>query len=295
MTRHFPLARRAAGVTLVELVIVIVLVAILSVIAVQLGNPIKGYIEASHRATLADAADTALRRIGRDVHLALPNSVRVDLTGKYLEFGLVRTGGRYRVDVDPAATATCGGGAAPAEDVLSIGASDSCFKTIGDVANIGQVAIGDYLVVFNLAPGTPNADFYTTGANKSTIDALPTDSAGSERITFNAFSFTHDSPGRRFFIVEGPVTYACESGVLRRYWGYTIVSPPLAQPTSFPVGTSSAILVSGVTDCNFTYSSAVTSQGAGLVTMYIKVTAQISGASSESVNLYHAVHVNNVP
>jgi MSHA biogenesis protein MshO len=291
MTAHCALARRTAGVTLVELVIVIVLVAILSVIAVQLGSPIKGYIEASHRAALADAADTALRRIGRDVHLALPNSVRVDPTGKYLEFGLVRTGGRYRIDVDPAATATCGGGAAPAEDVLSVGASDTCFKTVGDVANIGQVVVGDHLVVFNLAPGTPSADFFTAAANKSTIDAVPTDGAGSERITFNAFTFVHESPGRRFFIVEGPVTYACESGTLRRYWNYTISS---TQPTSFSTG-SNAVLVNGVTDCNFTYSSAVTSQGAGLVTMYIKVTAQISGGSSESVNLYHAVHVNNVP
>jgi MSHA biogenesis protein MshO len=290
MTDQACVGRQVAGVTLIELVIVIVLVAILSVIAAQLGNPIKGYVDASHRATLADAADTALRRIGRDVHLALPNSVRVDATGKYLEFGLVRTGGRYRTDVDPAATATCGGGAAPEEDVLSIGASDSCVKTIGDVANIGQVAVGDYFVVFNLAPGTPNADFYTTGANKTSIDVAPTDGAGSERITFAPFTFTHESPGRRFFIVEGPVTYACEAGVLRRYWNYTIAS---SQPTSFATG-SNAMLVNGVTDCSFTYSSAVTSQGAGLVTMYIKLSGQV-GSGTESVNLYHAVHVNNVP
>lgn len=288
------------GVTLIELTIVIVLIAILSVIALQFGNPIKAYVDTSRRAELADAADTALRRMGRDVRLALPNSVRVDGSRKYLEFVQVRTGGRYRADVDPGATgATCTGGAA--EDVLSFAAVDNCFRTIGTIANIGNVAVGDHVVVFNLSPGSPNADYYQLGAasNKSEISSvglLPTSTTGGHLIKFDDFQFTYESPGRRFFITEGRVTYACEGGTLRRYWGYTTATAN--QPTTTPadfIGGSNAILVQGVSACNFTYSSSVTSQGAGLVTLELQLTAQTSGGGSESVGLYHAVHVNNVP
>ena len=242
---------RSAGVTLIELTIVIVLTAILSVIALQFGNPIKAYVDTSRRAELADAADTALRRMGRDVRLALPNSARVDATGKYLEFVQVRTGGRYRADVDPAAPgATCTGGAA--EDVLSFSVVDNCFRTIGTVANIGSVVEGDYVVIFNLSPGSPNADFYQLGAasNKAKITnavGLPAATTGGHLIKFEDFQFTFESPGRRFFIVEGRVTYACEGGTLRRYWGYTTATAN--QPTTTPadfIGGSSAILVQGV-------------------------------------------------
>jgi MSHA biogenesis protein MshO len=86
------------------------------------------------------------------------------------------------------------------------------------------------------------------------------------------------------------VTYACEGGELKRYSGYTAANAD--QPTSGFTG--GAVLVKGVTSCKFSYSSSA-SQGAGLVTLDLRLAAQTSGGGSESVGLYHAVHVNNVP
>ena len=223
---------RSAAFTLIELAITIALVGILAAIIVNFVAPVRSYIDSSRRAALADTADSALRRIGRDLHLSLPNSVRVTNVGSvfYLELMLVRTGGRYRADTDPAATNTCNDGlsSVPLNDVLIIGAADTCFKTLGDVPNITQVVTGsDYLVVFNLQPGTDKADAYQTtcGAvcNKSQIAApLPVAGAGEDRITIASHSFSFESPGRRFFIIEGPVTYACApaagtAGTLTRY------------------------------------------------------------------------------
>jgi len=298
---------RSRGVTLIELVIVIALAGIVTALIVQLVLPVRGYIDTTRRAALADAADTALRRIGRDLRLALPNSVRVTTAGGvvYLEFALVRAGGRYRAEEDSGATNTCDDGTSstPANDVLSIGTADTCFKTLGEVKNFADIVTNsDWLVVFNLpprtsvtVPGTPNANFYETGSatggNKSKITEKHT-SGTSYRFVFESNTFAYESPGKRFFVVEGPVTYACDAtaGTLRRYWGYTIAD---TQPT--PPGGSNSLMASGVKGCEITYNTSVASQGAGLVTLRLKLETQDSRGDTESATLHHAVHVNNVP
>ncbi|MEW6687734.1 MAG: prepilin-type N-terminal cleavage/methylation domain-containing protein [Pseudomonadota bacterium] len=299
--RHRRSPRRSAGVTLIELAITIALVGIIGALMVQFVWPVRSYIDSSRRAALSDTADTALRRIGRDLRLGLPNSVRVTTASgvSYLELLLVRTGGRYRYDTDSAATNTCTGGYA--EDVLNFAAADTCFKTLGNIPNIGQVTIGagpndgDFLVVFNLQPGTASADAYefsATGGNKSKLSAA-TAFAGEDRIEFASNTFTYESPGHRFFIVEGPVSYICDpsAGTLTRRWGYAIEA---SQPTTSFTGGSSALIATNVSGCSFTYDANV-SAGAGLATLALTLSIQSSQGDSESVSLYHAVHVSNVP
>jgi MSHA biogenesis protein MshO len=285
--------RAAHGVTLIELVITIAIVGLLAGLVIYFGAPIKGYSDTSRRAALADAADTALRRIGRDLRLALPNSVRIS-GSTHLEFLLVRAGGRYRGEEGAAAANSCGSTAA---DVLSFASADTCFKTLGDIANVADIDDNsDFLVVYNLAPGTPGADAYesggVTGGNKSLITGV-TAGTGSERINFESNTFLYESPGRRFFVVEGPVSYVCDGGSLYRYSGsgYGISA---AQPVPPPIG-NRRLLVSGVSSCSFSYDANTNAQGAGLVTLQLTLTVQTTGGGSESVTLYHAVHVNNVP
>lgn len=71
-------AKRSRGVSLVELIVVI---TISGIIAAVLGNiivrPIQGYESQVRRAALVDAAEMAVRRLGRDIRQALPNSVRI--------------------------------------------------------------------------------------------------------------------------------------------------------------------------------------------------------------------------
>jgi MSHA biogenesis protein MshO len=297
--------RRHAGVTLIELAITIVLVGILGALITQFIVPVRSYIDTTRRAALTDTADTALRRIGRDLRLALPNSVRVAGSDQYVEFLLVRTGGRYLADLGTVATSTCNDGTSttPANDVLLFGAADTCFASIGKLSasdfaaiTVGGATKGDFLVVFNLPPGTgavasANAyEFVATGGNKSKISNKFSGS-GQDRIQFASHTFTYESPGNRFFVVEGPVSYGCAGGTLTRYWGYDITS---TQNTP-PAGASSAVIATGVTDCGFTYDTSIAAQGAGLVTLSLQLAMQDSRGSTESIRLYHAVHVNNVP
>jgi MSHA biogenesis protein MshO len=247
---------------------------------------------------MTDIADSALRRISRDLRMALPNSVRVTTSGgvSYLELLLLRTGGRYRAD-----TGSSGGTACPADgssdpNMLFVGASDSCFKTLGTVQNFSSIAVGDFLVVYNLQPGTTNADAYetgpNTGGNKAKILALPTDETTQARITFDPATFTYESPDQRFYIIEGPVTYACNptAGTLTRYWGYSITS---GQPT--PPGGSSALVASNVSTCSFSYDPNVVAQSQGLVTLSLGLSSTDLKGASEPVKLYYTVHVSNVP
>jgi MSHA biogenesis protein MshO len=270
-------------------------------VALFIRAPIQGYVDAARRAELTDIADTALRRITRDLRTALPNSIRITNVGAdfYLEYLEVRTGGRFRSEVPgvavPTGAATCpdtDGDTFANENVLQFGAADTCFGTIGDIPNRASVTTSDFLVVFNLGAGMPDADAYAsgpaTGGNKSRIDATVGAGAGGENVvSFASHTFTLASPGRRFQIVSGPVTYACTGGELRRYSGYTITA---LQGTP-PAGGNNALLAGSVTGCSFVYE---TTTGASQRTGVVALTLQIS-QSGESVRLFQQVHVSNVP
>jgi MSHA biogenesis protein MshO len=301
------------GTTLVELVVVMSILGIIAAVAaLALRDPIAAYGLTARRAEMVDVADTALRRMGRDIRLALPNSLRAATPGAttYLEMLLTKTGGRYRAQQNNT----------PAGDILNFSAADSAFDTLGPLSTVfGQtIAAGDILVVQNLfataAQSQSNAYTYNQAGSNCTI-ATPssatcntarisgTDTAGvlaNERhISFDSRQFPLTSPGNRFNVISSsPVTYVCApgaadasgngTGTLTRISNYTIT---LAQPQP-PAGTS-ALLAKYVTVCQINYDQAGVSlviQNHGLVSMKLSITR-----GGETVTLYHEVHVDNVP
>ena len=289
-----------SGVTLIELVIVIVLTAILSVMMTNFALPMFAYVDSARRAELTDIADTALRRIGRDLRAALPNSVRVTSVGSvfYLELLLVRTGGRYRGDAGSTGGVACPADGSSDPSILVIGAADTCFKTLGSVQKFSDILAGsDFLVVYNLQPGTTNADAYATGAatggNKSKITAK-SDETTQVRFEIESNTFTYESPDQRFFVIEGPVTYVCDptasAKTLTRYSGYAISA---IQPK--PPGVTGSLVANNVSACAFSYDSNVVAQSQGLVTLALGVSLADRAGTQETVKLYYTVHVSNVP
>lgn len=282
--------------TLVELVVVMTLLGILSAVAaVALRDPVRAYRDANRRAELTDMADTALRRMARDIHLALPNSVRV--SGNYLELLPTLAGGRYR-----AAPSNAGVG-----DMLDFAAPpDTQFDTLGPMSG---VQAGQIIVVFNLYadPAITFSNAYTRAlhcgtssspdCNSAVVDGTPAGApTGATRISFDARQFPHASPGNRFHIVQDPVSYECApgpldtqgnaTGTLTRISGYPIA---LQQPTSTGFGTR-ALLAQNVAACTFTYDPLVLTQSLGLVSISLTLTR-----GGETVTLYHEVHVTNIP
>ena len=278
----------AAGFTLIEMIVVIVITGIIAgAVAVFIRLPVQGYVDAARRAEMTDIADSALRRMERDLRLALPNSIRItdgpSTGGLTLEFLLTRTGGRYRAT-------DIGAGAGDFLDFTT--PSDSSFDQFGPLASgAGQTIVaGDTLVVYNL--GTGIIDAYA-GDNTATILSTGAGALANEfKINFTAKKFPFESPGARFQVVEGPVTYACDTttGKLTRYWGY-VIQP--GQPTAAALpglpGVLSALVATNVAVCAFEYTPGVTARS-GVVALTLKIIE-----SGESAQLYHEVHVTNVP
>src|SRR5882672_10304596 len=158
---------RCCGVTLIELVVAIVLLGIILATTFYFAYPVVQSVDLATRAELTDAADSALQRIGRDVRLALPNSIRVNPSTNpvFLEFLPIRAAGRYRGDAGGVSSGTdCtvdGGPPVPAADQLSFdGVTDTCFKTIGTVADVGTITANDWLVFNNYGPNFVGQNAY---------------------------------------------------------------------------------------------------------------------------------------
>lgn len=293
--------RGQSGFTLVEMIIAITITAILSsIVALFIKLPLDSYFDVSRRAELTDAADLAVRRIGREVQSALPNSVRVANVGgvQYLEFLAVRTGGRYRAQPS-GGTLGCSSG----NDTLEIGFSDSCFRTLGAIpGRTGIVTGSDSVVIFNLGPGFTGADAYdTANLNRSVIGVAADGGASNEdRIEFTVNTFQLASPSQRFFVISGPVTYVCApaagGGTLTRYWGYAIQA---AQPNDFTAaplnGATNALLANGVTACGITYNTSAAASRNGVVSVSLTLTRTDPNNIAESVSLFSQAHVVNSP
>lgn len=269
--------RSQSGFTLIEAVMVIVITGIIGVLAAGFVRPLEGYFDTLNRADLSDTADTALRRMARDIRLALPNSVRINISGnsRYLDFLATTGGGRYRAALD-----------AGAGDILDFIAADTSFDVLGPPVTI---AAGDQIVVSNL--DNPGADAYEGNTLSTHVRraASVTGTVANVSIT-STNPLPHESPAQRFQIVHEQVRYLCDltTGRLIRYAGFPI-APPAAQ---VPVGGSNALLASGVTACSFTYAPG-SAQRSGLVT--ISLTLSNNSDPLDNVTLLHQVHVQNVP
>lgn len=270
--------KSARGVTLVEMIVVIAITGIIAAaVALFIRRPVEGYIDAARRAELTDLADTALRRITRDVRTALPNSMRVTAAGgvTYLEYLQTSGGGRYRAEVDSS-------GAGNILDFIDP-LGDSSFDVIGTMPSF---AGGEAIVVYNL-----NSDPAITTANAYFGDNRATHASNTATaVTLTAAKrFPFASSGKRFQVVQYPVTYACDpdppgTGQLRRYWNYTIST---AQPTP-PATANNTLLAQHVTACDFSY--ATVSQRTGVLALSLQL-----ARDNESVRLFQQIHVNNVP
>lgn len=283
-SRHYP---RQHGFTLVEAVAVIVITAVVATMMTAFINvPVNTYLESIKRAEDSDMADHALRRMSRDLRLALPNSIRV--TGTSIEYLETRVGLRYLAEDD---IDTPGGGS-----YLNWNdASKRTFTVVGGVPSDRTAPVaGDYVVVYNLGQGQEPGNAYDCSAtcNRAQIASLTT---GTITLASNVFAAQTTagvplmSPAKRFQVVSTPVTWRCDTttGRLIRHWGYAMT----AVQNAVPIGGSSALLAENVYSCDFKYT-ALSSQHSGLIGITLGVRPK---GGTQTINLVHQVHVDNTP
>lgn len=297
--------RPEAGFTLIELIVVIVLIGVIAtVVAQNIYAPVRSFLDLSRRAALQDTAEGALRRMTREVRLALPNSVRLrdgsatmldtcDTTtasGNICALELVRTleGGRYRMALDAGTSSYC------ADDTLDFSVNTDCFQVLGQLQDVPAPAtLGNQqadcgtkvcMVIYNT--GQPGANVY----DKDNIAAVET--ASADAITFNnadvpTFAFPWESPEQRFQLIDTPVSFVCDptgGGLLLRYSNYNISTAQSTTP-----GGLQAELADNVASCSFRYEQGASSRS-GLVSIAITLTRD-----NESIHLLEQIHVFNLP
>jgi MSHA biogenesis protein MshO len=290
---------RQAGFTLIELVVAIVVSSIVvSFMAMFIVGPVNAYTAQARRAELVDAADAALRTMGRDIRRALPNSVRATNV-RAIEMLATIDATRYR-----AAT----GGAASADE-LDFASSDTQFGTIGKFDDItrGIPYTTFYLSIYNVGVTGANAydmtNVITPRGTRITFTDSPT-TPGEDRVDLNFatttnpnFRFLYGSPARRVYLVSGPVTYLCDATerTLKRYSNYTIQATQLLTDVALvTAGATISPIANDVEDCAFAYAAG-TAQRAGLVTLDISLARDVTAGSTERIRLLNQLHIENVP
>ncbi|MDO6384896.1 MULTISPECIES: type II secretion system protein [unclassified Uliginosibacterium] len=263
--------RAAAGFTLIEMIVVMTITAILvAIVAVFIRRPMEGLVDTTRRAALADAADTALRRMAREIRAALPNSLRVAQSGStwYIEFLPVLAAGRYCEQSD------CG--STPLDTV----GGNASLSFAGPAPALSPIPAGTEAVIYNL--GVTGLDAYAGG------NSVGLASIGASSISFSASKiFTYASPGRRVQLIGPPVSYACSSGgTLSRIWGYT---KQASQPVAVPANASTAVLADFVASCAVDYTQSAIDQN-GLLYLSLQL-----ARAGETVSVSHAIQINNTP
>ncbi|HEY0061666.1 MAG TPA: prepilin-type N-terminal cleavage/methylation domain-containing protein [Telluria sp.] len=287
MTR-LPNLLRQRGFTLVEAVAVIVVTAVVATMMTSFINvPVNTYLDNVKRAEESDMADHAMRRLSRDLRLALPNSVRV--SGNSIEYLETKVGLRYLAEDD---VDTPGGGS-------YLNWNDAAQRTFTVVGGVppGRNApvVGDSVVVYNLGSGQEPGDAYNClgACNRAQIQSL---TATTITMVSNVFAAQTTlgvplmSPAKRFHVVSTPVTWRCDTatGRLNRHWGYAIT----AGQNPIPTGGSTALLAENVFSCAFKYETSLSSQHSALIGITLGVRPK---GGSQTINLVHQVHLDNTP
>lgn len=271
------------GFTLVELVIVIVIMGIIAAAVASIFKPaVDGYFDSRRRAMLSDMADTAVKRIGREVRRAVPNSVRIP-NDQCFEFVPGKTGGLYRraVDIDNAGS-----------DPLDTTGPDASFDVLSPLSAVP--APGDFVVI-----GNQNTNDVYSGATRGTVSEWQSSPTGEGRVTLTpATQFPAGYDGGRFFVVdqnERSVFYICRGAgvsggngtgeMVRLVQGFNA-----AYPSSCPASGGTR-LASRVAACEFIYDP---NQGATQQSGFVWLRIELLEAG-ERVALAYGAHVSNVP
>ena len=264
--------KQQSGFTLIELVIVIVLI---SIVALSLSNltseTVYGYIDAKDRNRLSQSTKWTTERIAREVREALPQSIRASNSGGIhcVEFMNIVNASTY-LDIPPSG------------DVSSFNAVDFDLS----------FSAGLTVAIMPINPTT----IYGGSGTLGSVAAIA-NSGNEVTITLSGpTNFSRRSPQNRFYLLNSPISFCLNdiSGDVTRYAGYTTTA---AQPLPPTGGTSELLAENFSANGNvFTYQSGTLNRS-GLLQMNFRAQNRDRNlvGTAESFEVFHEVHIRNVP
>ncbi len=238
------------GFTLVELIITIVLLGIVAGVGVNIISRVFiGYSDSKTKNFLYNEGKFAAERIDREIRESVPNTLRIH-NSSTLQFALF-------------------------SDMMYY--DNTTINKINIYDNDSPLSIGDNVSIYI----TSSSHFYNlsrvynvTGVNNYDNYSI---------ITFDK-NISKDSPYKRLFVVETPVTFYLDGDTLKRCFAY----PPNMSNYGNPDGTCN-IVTKYVESVTFTYEAGVTWR-TGVLTIDIKLSK-----AGTSITYTHKVQVRNVP
>ena len=291
--------RSQRGFTLIELVAAVLIGSVMAATLVVFFKPaVDGYLASRSRADLTAQAATALRRITRDVRIAVPNSIRTP-GSQCFELLPSSGGGRYRTGPDTVNDSApgCSPGSACAA-ALDPAQAVTSFDVLTPFASLPSV--GDWVVVGNQTP----AEAYA-GSNRAAITDVgtPTASQGRHRLAVTSLQVPPGYDGARFTLVSNTqraVFYVCSGadgtldaqgngkGTLYRLQNYGFNA---AYPSACPSTTGADVLATQLRSCSFVYDPI---QGATQQNGFVWIELDLA-QRGEAAHLAMGAHVANAP
>lgn len=280
-----PTPARQHGVTLVELVVVMLLLGILGVgLTSYLRIGANMYVDGTTVQQTLQQSRFALERVVRELRSAVPNSVRVlnnaDNSVSCVEFTPLLQSGVYRdIPLYPSR-----------RNWIGITTISTGWTTQG----------GQRLSVY---PTDPSHVYDLNQARSGVVAAVqnaPDDADGNantrriklDDINGQVMTFITESPQKRFYLLDSPVSFCLVGQQIRRYSGYGFSAVQQLPP---PVGAGD-VLANGLTNQSgepaFLFNAAVLNRNAVLHLFW-----RFSPARDVGQDLFfnHEVHIPNVP
>jgi MSHA biogenesis protein MshO len=296
--------RPARGFTLIELIIVIVIGAVIATtLSLFLPPALQSFRDTRVRSELVDQADTSMRRMLRDVRMAVPNSLRMPNSACF-EVVPASAGGRYRMDID--VVNDSGSGCAPSATCSAPLNTNQPITQFDSLSTLSTTpAVGDWVVIDN-----QNGNDVYEGTNRAAISAISTPAAtqGKHRITIASTQFPAGYDGGRFMIVpnsQRAVFYVCSGadgtvdangngkGTLYRIknYGFNATYPASCASVSQSSPASSDVLATNIKSCTFVYdANHGATQQSGFLWLEMAITR-----NNETTYLAQGAHVMNAP
>ncbi len=283
---------RQKGFTLVELVAVIIILGVLATATTQyiiFGTQL--YVESNERQQVLSQSRFLIERMTREIRGAIPHSIRVDGTGRCMEFVPVKASGAYRITdtTNPVP--------------ISPNASAGQIEVISWDVNLYES--GDRMYIYATDSGeiyqNTNA-LFDNFAVLETITKVDSDSADPRytmtlaRVSGDEDVFADASPIERYFTADHSVNY-CLFANNGRFDVYRFESTTFSGTQSVPNNPTGVLMAEGLTNnlgivgqAPFEFVDSALTRNS-VVNLYLQFEANLG----ENMFYNHEVHIPNAP